>query len=201
MSALDNLRGRLAASPLWARLESTFDGLSARDRKLFIGLVAFFALILVGGGAWMMRAKLVALDGQVASRRAALDAIRAQQLEYTTARARLDEIEAELRKHEGTAFSSFVERAASSAQIRDNLSGIKESGTQQLGDLEQLQHRVELNRVELPKLLDFLYELEGTGYPLKITDASIKVVKVSGENRLNVSLDVASFRPLAEEEG
>lgn len=201
MSALDNLRARVAESPLMASLEASFDGLSARDRKLFIALVAFFALVLVGGGAFFMRNKLNALQAQVDSRRAALNAIRAQQSEYTEARARLDEIEEELKKHEGTPVSSFVERAASSAQIRDNLSGIKESGTQQIGNLQQLQHRIELSRVELPKLLDFLYELEGTGYPLRIKDASIKVVRVSGANMMNVSLDVASYRPMAGEEG
>ena len=46
------LRVRFAA--IQARVEGILDGMSPRDRSLLLGLVAFFSIVLVLGGAWTM---------------------------------------------------------------------------------------------------------------------------------------------------
>lgn len=204
MSIIDNAQAKVSEglSPLTTRVEAMLDGLSPRDRKLFTGLVAFGLIVVVGGSLFLMRSTLDSQQRVLAERRADMQFMQLQQAEFEAAQTTVTEIEAELAQHQSTDFSAFVEKAATSTQVKDQLRSIKKDGpVTTIGPLQQQGHRVDISRAELEPLMNFLYELEGTGYPLRITNAKLTSVRVGGEKRLNAQLDVAVFRLTEEEEG
>ena len=70
-----------------------------------------------------------------------------------------------------------------------------------MGILEQKNYNVDLKKVTLDQLLNFLYETEATGYPLRIQNANIQTVRVSGEKKLTMRMEVAAYRLSEEERG
>lgn len=201
MSVIDNARARVsgAFAPLLTRVEAMLDGLSPRDRKLLGGLVIFGLLAIVLGGAYLMTSTLDSLERQIAERTGDLQYVRLQQAEYEASQETIAKIEEELRSHQGTAFTAFVERTATEAQVKDQLNGINPSSDSRVGNLEQKNYKVEFSRVEIAKFFKFLETLETSGYPLRITSANFKTAKSGEETHLNVNLEIASFKLIDEE--
>jgi len=202
MSALDNISASVggAFGPLQSRLEPLLDSLSPRDRMLLLGLSVFGGLLLIAGVGWWMTSSLDGLRSDIDDRKEALAFVRQEIAEYEASQEQLILIEEELKKHEGTDFSAFMEKAAESADMKDQLSSVRPTSTTTVGSLEVKNYDVKVNRVSLPQFLDFLYQVETDGYPLRITNAKLKGVTVSGAKLLNVTLEVSAFRLLIEEE-
>lgn len=186
---------------LTARLDAVLDGMSARDRKLLMGLGAFALLVLIGGGFSLMSSSLDGLDSQLQQRHADLAYVNQLQSDYDTASVQLEAIEEELRKHEATSLSAFMEQAAGKAGIRESLDSVRENSVVELGSLIQKNHTVSLKRVTLDQAVSFLYEIEATGYPLRVSNANFHVVKVKGDKMLNLKLEVAAYSLVETEEG
>ncbi|HJN73061.1 MAG TPA: type II secretion system protein GspM [Myxococcota bacterium] len=186
---------------LTARLDAVLDGMSARDRKLLMGLGGFALLILVGGGFSFMSSSLDNLDSQLQQRHADLAYVTQLQDDYSAASVQLEDIEEELRQHESTSLSAFMEQAAGKAGIRESLDSVRENSVVELGSLVQKNHTVSLTRITLDQAVSFLYEIEATGYPLRVSNANFKVVKVKGDKMLNLKLEVAAYSLLEMEEG
>lgn len=202
MSAITNISDRVGGifGPIQSRLEPLLDSLSPRDRMLLLGMSGFFGLVLIAGAGWWMTSTLDDLRGEIDDRKDALAFVRSEVAEFEASQDQLEGIEEELKKHSGTDFSAFMEKAAESADMKDQLSSVRPSSTTTLGSLEEKHYDVSVNRVSLPQFLDFLYQVETNGYPLRITSANLKGVTVSGAKLLNVKLEVSAFR-LLEEEG
>ena len=190
-------RARFAA--IQARVEGILDGMSPRDRSLLIGLVGFFAVAIVLGGAWAMNGKLESLEKKRDTRIEDLNYVNRSLTEYQEAQIELAQIEKDMARFEGQDLSSFLEKAADSAEIRDRLDSVRENSVVEMGDLEEKNYSVKLSRVNLDQMVSFLYQVEATGYPLKITSAKFKRVKVSGEWLLNVTLEIAAYRLIKTE--
>lgn len=191
------LRARFAA--IQARIEGILDGMSPRDRSLLLGLVAFIAIAVVVGGAWTMNGKLDSLETTRDTRIDDLNYVNRTITEYQEAQIELGRIEKDMASFEGQDLSSFLEKAADSAEIRDRLDSVRENSVVEMGDLEEKNYSVKLSRVTLEQMVSFLYQVEATGYPLKITSAKFKRVKVSGEWLLSVTLEIAAYRLLKSE--
>lgn len=191
------LRARFAA--IQARVEGVLDGMSPRDRSLLLGLVAFFSLVAVGGSAWWMNGKLDSLEDTRDKRIEDVNYVNDTLAEYQQAQIELERIEADMARFDGQDLSSFLEKAADTADIRDRLDSVRENSVVELGDLEEKNYSVKLSRVSLEQMVTFLYQVEATGYPLKITSAKFKRVKVSGEWLLNVTLEIAAYRLIQAE--
>ncbi|MCP4808410.1 MAG: type II secretion system protein M [Proteobacteria bacterium] len=184
-----------------ARFDAVLDGMSARDRKLLIGLAGFALLALMGGGFSLISGSLDAMELELDQRRQDLAYVEALKGDYADSSAQLADIETELQKHQDTSLSAFMEQAASKAGIRERLDSVRENSVVELGALVQKNHTVSLSKISLEQALDFLYEIEGTGYPLRVSNANFKVVKVKGEKLLNLRLEVAAYSLLQTEEG
>ncbi len=184
-----------------ARLDGVMDAMSPRDRKLAIGLLLFAVLLLVGGGFSVMSSTLSSLETQLDGRRGDLVYVQALQSDYTSSSQQLADIEEDLAKHSGTSLSAFMEQAADKAGIRDRLDSVRENSVVELDSLVQKNHSVSLSKITLEQALDFLYEIEATGYPLRVTNANFKVVKVKGEKVLNMKLEIAAYSLVETEEG
>ncbi|MCB9793446.1 MAG: type II secretion system protein M [Alphaproteobacteria bacterium] len=200
MSVIDNARARVsgAFAPLLNRVEAMLDGLSPRDRKLLGGLVTFAVLLIVLGGAYLMVSTLDSVERKIAERTGDLQYVRLQQAEYEASQETIQKIEEELRSHQGTPFSAFVERTATEAQVKEQLNGINPSSESRIGNLEQKNYKVEFSRVEIAKFFKFLETLETSGYPLRITNASFKTAKTGDQKLLNVNLEIAAFKLIDE---
>ena len=184
-----------------ARVDAILEGLSPRDRKLLIGLVLFGLVILVGGGFFVMSSSLDAKETQLAERRSDLNYVETLAEEYTGSQATLEEIEAELRKSGGQDLSAFLEKAATEVKIAENLDSVREKTVVELGSLEQKNYDVTVSRLTQDQVVDFLYAVEGGDFPLKISSANFKVVKVKGEKLVTLKLDIAAYRLLEGAEG
>ncbi len=190
---------RVRFTAIQARVEGILDGMSPRDRSLLLGLVAFFSIVVVLGGAWTMTGKLASLEKTRDTRIEDLNYVNRTLAEYQEAEIELGRIEKEMASFEGQDLSSFLEKAADAAEIRDRLDSVRENSVVEMGDLEEKNYSVKLSRVSLDQMVSFLYQVEATGYPLKITSAKFKRVKVSGEWLINVTLEIAAYRLLKTE--
>ena len=184
-----------------ARVDGILDGMSPRDRKLAMGLLLFAVVVLVGGGFSLMSSSLSSLETQLDTRRGDLAYVQGLQSDYNSSSKQLAAIEADLGKHAGTSLSAFMEQAADKAGIRDRLDSVRENSVVELDSLVQKNHSVSLSKITLEQALDFLYEIEATGYPLRVTNANLKVVKVKGEKMLNLKLEIAAYSLVETEEG
>ncbi|MSP54542.1 MAG: hypothetical protein EXR69_02895 [Myxococcales bacterium] len=169
--------------------------MSPRDRWLFTGLVVMVYGSLLGGvwyfGNQMLRDARSRIDDNEQSY-AMLSGLASDQV---AGAADVERIEAELKRNSGTELSTFVEKAAQKTGIASGLQ-VRERDTADDGNLESKTFSVEVTKVTLQQVKDFLYELESTGYPLKVTGARFKTVTQTGVKMLNVSLDVTGYKLL-----
>ncbi len=176
-------------------------GMTQRDRRLFLGLIAFFGMVFVGVGLWWMSSTLGVVEGKIADREEKLHLIRVLAVDHSEASSKAEEIEEALRANADTDMSSFLEQAAKKTGIEDKLSQVKEKSTATDGVVEERVYAVKLDKVELTELTSFLYEIETAQYPLRVHVFKAKSRK-QGEGRvLNVDLDIASYKVLEEAEG
>lgn len=184
-----------------ARVDALLEGLSPRDRKLLIGLVFFALLVVVGGGFFLMNSTLDSLEGTLGERRADLKYVEDLQEQFEESQVTLEAIEADLRKSGGQDLSAFLEKAATEAKIGENLDSVREKNVVEVGTLEQKNYAVTVSKITQQQAVDFLHAVETGGYPLRITSANFKVVKIKGEKFLTLKLDIAAYRLLDSAEG
>lgn len=176
-------------------------GMTQRDRRLFLGLVAFFLVVFVSVGLWWMRSTLAGVESRIADREEKLHLIRVLAVDQAEAAGKAEEIEEALRANADTDLSSFLEQAAKKAGIEDKLDQVKEKTTATDGVVQEKVYAVKLDKVELSELTTFLYEIETASFPLRVHTFKAKSRK-RGENRvLTVDLDIASYKVLEEAEG
>lgn len=201
MRALDNVRLRVsgALAPAISRVEAQLDTLSPRDRNLLFGMIAVAITALVGLGAWSMDRALNSLESEIVAQKETLAFVESAAADWKDAQVQLDSIEAELKKHGSTDLSAFLEKAAQSAAIKDNLDSVRETSVTTIGNLEQKNYSVSVSKVTLDQFLNFLYEAEATGYPLRITSTNIKAKKRKEELQITAKLEVAAFKLIEDE--
>lgn len=181
-------------NPVRDRFAEAVASMSARDRKLLAGL-AVFGVVVVLGGTWWLGGGLVAdARSRVSDREAALDQLTTMASQQADAVDQVENIEAELRKHASQDLPSFMEKSAQKTNLATNLSGVREKEVRTEGNLEEKVYSVEIAKVSLQQLVDFLHEIETSGYPLRVRSTKTKTVTVAGAKVLNVSMEVSAFR-------
>lgn len=169
--------------------------MSPRDRWLFMGLVLTVYGAVLGGLWYFGHGFLSDVRSRIDSEQQTLAALSGMASDQAEAATEVAKIETELKKHAGTDLSTFVEKAAQKIGISTSLQ-VRERETSADGNLESKTFSVEVQKISLQQVKDFLYELESTGYPLKVTGARFKTSTLAGVKVLNVSLDVTAFRLL-----
>ncbi len=189
-----------ALQPLRARLRNFTEGMSPRDRLLFMGTVVVLSLGFLVFGTVFMLGRLDSLRELVEIRQGQLAQVEEMRTAYTEGQTRLEELEKRLGAYKGTTLSAFLEQSAGKVQIQDNLKQVKERSAAVHGNLEEKLFSVELSRLTLEQVVSFLYEVETSGYPLIIRTAKFRTVYVSGQKLLKLNMDISSFRLLEEDE-
>lgn len=176
------------------RVQDQLAGMTERDRRLLLGLVVFALVLVVGGGITAMKGRLDSLESQVADRRETLRRVQLLATDYEASKAQAEEISAKIAQHEGTDLSAFLEQVAQKANVGDRLDSVRQKSSTDDGDLVETVYAVKLTRLMQDELAGFLYEVESSGYPLRVRTMTVKGRKRSGEVELNVDMDVSAYK-------
>ncbi len=202
MALFGRLKARLSRStaPIEARVEAMLSGMKPRDRMLLGGVVATLLLIVVLAIGFGMRSSLNGLRTDLDKEQTRLTQVKTMASQYAVDSERVVELEEALNEHRGKDLSAFLEQAASKAQAADSLKTVTPTSTTTVGSLEQKNYTANLKKVTLDQALEFLYETEASGYPLKIESATIKVER-GASKLLSLNLEIATYSLIEEESG
>jgi type II secretory pathway component PulM len=184
--------------PLRGRFEEVIGNLSPRDRTLLGVMIAVALIFVLGGGFWYGQGTLADLRSRIADKESKLTLLKSMKMDQDAAAEQIRAIEDKLRQSAGQDLPSFVERAAQKVGIAANLQ-VREKGVTVDGNLEEKSFQVEVNRINLQQLNDFLHEVETGGYPLQVRGSKVRATAANGQKVLNVTLDVAAFKLVEEE--
>ncbi len=190
------MAGLTVVEPMRERFAELVATMSPRDRTLFVGLAIFVLLALLGGAWWVGRSVLADARSRVEQREETLALLNGLAADQTAAAAQVATIETELRKSNGQDLPSFIEKTAETVGIASNLQGVREKQIVTEGSLEEKTYSVEVTRILLPQLTQFLHALETGGYPLRVRSMKTKVVTTQGVKMLTVSMEISAFRLL-----
>lgn len=198
---MDSLKARLQA--LVERLQDALEELSPRDRRLLLGLVAGALVIGVGGAIWAMNSSLSSQRSRVAERANTLRIIQEMAAEHASAAEQVAELEAKIAEYEGTDLQAFLDQASHRANVSDRLDAVRDkaNATEVNGNLEERRYTASLSSLTLEDYTNFLWELESTGYPLRIRSSTVRVRTRAGEKTLSVDLDISAWRILPSTDG
>ena len=180
------------------RIQDSLAGLSARDRKLLIFLVAVLGVSAVGGIGYVMKTSMNSVENQVEYRAESLLQARKMAIEYQANIATADRIGEKLEQHRGANLSAYLEKTAQSVGISDRLDSVKETATTQNGDLEEKLYSAQLSKLSLEDATNFLFEIETSGFPLVVRNARFKTRKIAGEKTVKLNLDIAAYQLTTE---
>ncbi|MFZ5481021.1 MAG: hypothetical protein ACOZNI_29940 [Myxococcota bacterium] len=188
----------IATNPVRQRFEEAVATMSARDRRLLVGLVIFVMTAMLGGTWWFARTLLGDVRSRIDDREHTLSLLEGLADDEKSNAAQVQRIEEELRRNAGQDLPAFVEKSAEKVGIKANLQSQREKEVSTRGNLEEKTYAVELQKVPVQGLTDFLYEIESGGYPLRVRSMKTKTVTVSGAKVLNVTLEISAFRLVEE---
>lgn len=178
-------------------IETQLEKLSPRDKKLLTGLFAFFGL----GALMFLTFTLVqvqrAMEDEVRSAKDTLRAVQAEQANYDVAAAKLAAQKKRLELHAATALPTHVEKIANDMELQEGFKGADKGDTSVENGVELTKWRISLKGCTYDEAVQFLLRLENSGYPLTVENARFKKTTVRREIRVDLSLDVTTFK-LAE---
>lgn len=180
--------------PLRTRFGGLVADMSPRDRNLFLGLVLCLYVGVLGVAAWGGKALLSDAQSRITTKQAALTRLLDMEGDYEANVAKVAEIEDTLRKNATQDFPSFVEKSAAKHSLSTNLKAVREKGASTEGNLQEKSFTVELDKVSLGQLTDFLFELETNGYPLRIRTMRVKTTGAPGQRLLNPTFEVSAYK-------
>jgi len=190
----------MADSPLArvsAAAERQLELMSVRDRKLFMGLIAFATF----AGLLMLVVTLKSsLDDKASRVRLAKEnLVMAQQFqgEFRAAAAQLADQENRLRQYTTQPISAKIEAIASQRGVLEQLRSVNENGSEIVGNIKQTSYSVDFKGMPIESAIGFLYDLETDPYPVSVNMADMKVSKSRDGKTMSLTLEVVVFK-LAE---
>lgn len=181
-------------SPIRGRFAELVANMSGRDRKLFVGLVVTAYVLGLGGLWWLGNGQLASVQGSIDAQEHNLVLLNALAADQASAGEEAQKIERQLAKFAGQDLPSYLEKAAQKTGVTTNLQGVRDKSTTTDGSIEEHAYTVDLSKISLQQLTEFLYEVETTGYPLKIRSMKTKTVTLAGVKSLSVTMEISAFR-------
>jgi len=181
-----------ASGGVFGLVEAQLDSLSPGDRKLLAGLLGFFGILFVIIVALTLRGRLNDKASRVMDQKESLQAIQSLAEEYTLAAARIDAAEKRLNEFGDQPLSAYLEKTAASIGVAEELS-VNKQQTEVVGGVEQTKYKVDLRRVAYDLSLNFVYDIETSGYPLRVDSARFKAVTYKGEKMVSLTLELTTY--------
>lgn len=180
--------------PVRVRFNGYVSDMSARDRALFLGLALSLYSGLLLGSLWLGSSILGDLRSRVAAREDAAERIEEMERELAANASKADEIEKVLKEHASQDLPSFVEKAATKLSLGQNLKAVKAKGASTIGNIEEKSFNIELDKISVGQLTELLYEMETSGYPLRVQTTRLKTVGPPGTRLLSGTLEVSRYK-------
>jgi len=180
--------------PLIDRARDQLASMTERDRKLLLGLLVFFGLLLVGGGIFSMKSSLDTRQARVTDRQDTLRRVQLMAADYGESHDKAEQIAAKVAEHGDTDLSAYLEQVAQRTNVGDRLDSVRQKSQTSDGGLVETVYAVKLSNLTQEELPSFLFEMESTGYPIKVRNMTVKSRKRSDQVTLNVDLDVSAFK-------
>ncbi len=185
MATIEVQTGPLAA------VERQLELLSARDRMLLVGLVLFFAVLLVGGYWYMLYGMLERKAEEVREANETLVLVQELKVELDQHRARFEAQEDRIRSNSNRPVTAWVEELANRHSLSEQLRKVDEMSSEPLSDTMQRTHyKVEINRAPQEELYRFLYDLETSPFPASVSEANFRVVRSRNDKLMDLTLDL-----------
>ena len=179
--------------------EAQLEALSPRDRMLLTSLVIIVCVVGVALLWWTLYGMLQDRASRVMEMKGQLTQTLELQQDYLDAAEMIRSNEDRLKQFESQPLSAYLEQVAEKHGIQDELDDVEAGSTTQVGSIKQTNFHVKWKRVPFAEAMDLLYEIETSGYPLKITDATLKVSYIKREKMLDLILEMTVFKLTAEE--
>lgn len=183
--------------PLFERVRDQLASMTERDRRILVGGLLLVGLGIVFGGIWQMKSSLDARERRLTERVEALNRIGLLSVDLAEIRNKSDQISARIAEHESTDVSAYLEQVAQRSNVSDRLDSVRQKTTAETGSLVETVYAVKLSRLTQEELATFLYEMESTGYPLKVRMITVKARKRAEETTLNVDMDISAYKLIA----
>lgn len=180
--------------PVRTRFGAMVAEMSPRDRTLFLGLLVLGYAGAIGMTLWLTNTAVGDARSRVDAREVALSRLQLLEAQYLENAGTVEQIEALLRENANQDFQAYVEKAAQKAGISGNLKAVREKGMTQDGTLQVKTFNVEVDKVTLQQLTDFLYAVEAGGFPLRINTSRIKASGQPAAKLVTASLEIHAYR-------
>ena len=168
------------------------ESLSPRDRKLLAFLVVFLSAVIVGAVLLTLRAWLNDSASRVATQKETLALLQDLGDEYAAAAAQVKAAESRAQEFSGQSLSAYLEKTANKVGVGDQLA-VSKLGSEEVGGVPQTRWKVELSRIPLDLGLNFVYDIETSGYPLAVETARVKTTSSRGEVTYSFTLEIVTF--------
>jgi cell division protein FtsB len=182
----------------YAAIERQLEMLSPRDRRLLVGLVIFFVVVLTGGFWYLLHGALETKASRVKAAKETHANVIALEQEYQKADAQFTAQKDRLEQYAKQPVTAYIEELAQKHTLNEALTKVNQNTSETVGDIVQTRYTVELKKAPQEPLYRFLYELETSGFPARVEAANFKVVTVKKERQLDLNLDIIVLS-LAEE--
>jgi len=171
--------------------------LSQREQRVLIGAGVVFVLTLLYLGVDSVLQGYGNLGDRIATKRVEVEKISGLRTQYMEAHRQLEDIKAKLDKMEkGFSLLSFIEDLANKENIRDNIGSVKPKKLPLNDSYDENIVELKIDNVSLPKLVDFIFKIENSGYLLKVKRLMVKP-RYDNRDLLNVTLQVTTYKKKA----
>ncbi len=161
-------------------------------------------LILGGGGILILIAIFVFVDSRIqrydqlnnkiANNKNELIKISHLQSQHQETNQQLSAIQAQLEKMpKDFSVMSFIEDLANKENIRENIGSQKPKKIKLNDEYDETYVEIQMDNVELPKLVKFINKIENSGHLLKIKRLRIKT-RYDDRNLLSVTMQVTTYK-------
>lgn len=186
--------------PILEKLQDQVAGMTERDRRVLVGGLLVLGLGIVFGGIWQMKSSLDAREARLTERVEALNRLGMLQVDLAAIQEKSKAISERIAEHESTDVSAYLEQVAQRSNVSDRLDSVREKTTSETGSLVETVYAVKLSRLTQEELATFLFEMESTGYPLRVRLITVKARKRDDGTTLNVDMDLSAYKLLAATE-
>lgn len=174
-----------------AYVEQQLEMLSPRDRRLLVGLVLFFSVMLVGGYWYMLNGLLDDKAARVRDAKESLLLVQQLDSEYRQHKGTFEAQESRLREYGQQPVAAWIEELATEHGIIEQLRQVKESASEPVSDVvKRTTYKVEIKRAPQKELYEFLHALETSPFPASVEESVFKTAFYKKEKFLDLTMNL-----------
>jgi hypothetical protein len=181
-----------AGTGIRGAIDAQLEGLSIRERRLISGLILLFCAVISVVVIGTVRSTLNEQAENIQMQKDKIAEIEAMKVQYARSQAIIASAEERQKKWEGKAPSAFFEQIAGELELREELA-VNKQGTESEGAFNRTTYRITVRRLSLQQAVQLLYDIETSGYPIRIDNVTLRTLRTGDEKVLTANLDAVHF--------